>query len=297
MVKITAYSAVTYTMDYTKNIRELDSKILEDEKSIHNITADDSNRKEYLTNKYIHLSNKQLYYALILRHEFAKNILGDTFSKTYYDNLYKKGWIMFRQDFRIRGYSSTDTEQLYVDFFHERFHTYFPVSISFDSKIANLYYQQCRLAYFNEAYYICAQGLFPVIEYLYKIVGKFDGSKIFKIKANLDKTKKQVESISQPFKTNIDFFVRMIDNVNLLIKEYIFSTSLEKDEEQLIINRNRISHGIFTREISKKDCLQLFCVVMALVGLSSIIETDKRRKMVLNEMREIANKIKELDSK
>jgi hypothetical protein len=295
MNKIEPYSAITYTMDLSKNIIELREKIATDEKVLAGLKKDNISEKEYYSNIYIHYQNKLLFYDLILRNEFGKKILGNSFSKTYYDVLSQKGWIMFRQDFRVSGYSNQDSEQLYVDFFHEYFHTYFPSSISFDSKIANAYYQQCRLAYVNDAYYICAQGLFPVIEYLHKLVGKFDGESIFKIRNNFDKTKEQVESISQPFKTNIDFFVRMIDNVNLLIKEHIFSKSIEKDEEPSIINRNRISHGIFTREIDKKDCLQLFCIVMALKSLSDIIETDNRRKQILNEIKEIAKKIKKLD--
>lgn len=295
-MKIEPYSAITYTMDLSKNILELREKIATDEKALVSLNQDNTTEKELYTNLYIHNRNKYLYYELILRNEFGKRIIGNSYSKTY-DFLYQKGWIMFRQDFRVSGYSNKDSEQLYVDFFHEYFHTYFPSSISFDSKIANAYYQQCRLAYVNDAYYICSQGLFPVIEYLHKLVGKFDGESIFRIKENFDKTKEQVESISQPFKTNIDFFVRMIDNVNLLIKEHIFSKSIEKDEEPSIINRNRVSHGIFTREIDKKDCLQLFCVVMALKSLSDIIETDNRRKNILNELGDLANKIRELNIK
>lgn len=283
-------------MDLSKNIFELREKISSDEKALVSLNQDNINDKEHYTNLYIHNQNKYLYYELILRNEFGKSLLGNYYSKTY-DLLYKKGWIMFRQDFRVSGYSNKDSEQLYVEFFHEHFQTYFPSSISFDSKIANIYYQQCRLAYVNDAYYICAQGLFPVIEYLYKQVGRFDGKTIFRINKNFEKTKEQVESISQPFKTNIDFFVRMIENVNSLIKEHIFSTSIEKDEEPPVINRNRVSHGIFTREIDKKDCLQLFCIVMALKSLSDIIETDNRRKRILIEMKDIANKIKELDIK
>ncbi|MDY0278670.1 MAG: hypothetical protein RBQ97_11370 [Acholeplasma sp.] len=296
MNKIEPYSAITYTMDLSKNIIELRDKIAVDEKALTSLNKDEITEKEYYTNLFVHNQNKYLYYELILRNEFGKRIIGNSYWMTY-DLLYKRGWIMFRQDFRVSSYSNKDSEQLYVEFFHEYFQTYFPSSISFDSKIANDCYQQCRLAYVNGAYYICAQGLFPVIEYLHKQVGKFDGKTIYRIKKNFEKTREEVKSISQPFKTNIDFFVKMIDNVNLLIKEHIFSTSLEKDEEPLVINRNRVSHGMFTREIDKKDCLQLFCIVMALKSLSDIIETDKRRKEILIEMKEIANKIKELDIK
>lgn len=296
MKKIEPYSAITYTMDLSKNILELREKIAADEKDLIGLNRNNISEKEYYTNLYIHNQNKYLYYELILRNEFGKRLLGNNYSKIY-DLMYQKGWIMFRQDFRVSGYSSTDSEQLYIDYFHEYFHTYFPSSISFDSKIANAYYQQCRLAYVNDAYYVCAQGLFPVIEYLHKLVGKFDGKSIFRIKENFDKTKEHVESISQPFKTNIDFFVCMIDNVNSLIKEHIFSKSIENDAEPIIINRNRVSHGIFTREIDKKDCLQLFCIVMALKNLSNIIETDNRRKNILNELRDLTRKLKELDIK
>ncbi len=296
MNKIEPYSSITYTMDLSKNILELREKIATDEKELVGLDHNSITEKEYFTNLFIHNQNKYLYYELILRNEFGKRLLGNSYTNTY-DVLYQKGWIMFRQDFRVSGYSNEDSEQVYVDFFHQYFHTYFPSSISFDSKIANAYYQQCRLAYVNDAYYVCAQGLFPVIEYFHKLVGKFDGKNIFKIKENFAKTKESVELISQPFKTNIDFFVRMIDNVNLLIKEHIFSKSIEKDDEPLIINRNRVSHGIFTREIDKKDCLQLFCIVMALKSLSDIIETDNRRKNILNELRELTHKIKDLDIK
>lgn len=296
MNKIEPYSAITYTMDLSKNILELREKIATDEKELVGLDHNSITEKEYYTNLYIHKKNKYLYYELILRNEFGKRLLGNSYSKIY-DHMYQKGWIMFRQDFRVSGYSSTDSEQVYVDFFHQYFHTYFPSSISFNSKIANAYYQQCRLAYANDAYYVCAQGLFPVIEYLHKLVAEFDGSSIFRIKENFDKTKEHVESISQPFKTNIDFFVRMINNVNSLIKDHIFSKSIEKDAEPTIINRNRVSHGIFTREIDKKDCLQLFCIVMALKSLSDIIETDNRRKNILNELRELTHKIEDLDIK
>lgn len=198
MNKIESYSAINYTMDLSKNVLELREKIITDEKTLDSLNQDNITEKEYYTNLYTHNRNRYLYYELILRNEFGKSLLGNFYSKSY-DSLYQKGWIMFRQDFRVSGFSNKDSEQLYVDFFHEHFQTYFPSSISFDSKIANAYYQQCRLAYVNDAYYICAQGLFPVIEYLYKKVGKFDGKSIFRIKESFDKTKEQVELITQPF--------------------------------------------------------------------------------------------------
>jgi len=286
MEKIKPYSAVTYTLDYSKNILELREKIVEDEKYILGLDTKNEDQKDYLTNKYIHYRNKHLYYDLILRHEFGKSLLGNWSSKIYED-LYEKGWVMYRQDYSLTPTVHSDIEHAYIDFFHIHFDTYFPTHISLNSKISNNNYQQCRLAYFNQAYYICAQGLFPVIEYLHKVVGKFDGSSIFKIKENFDKTKDQVESITQPFKTNIDFYIKLIDNVNSLIKNHIFSKSIENDEEPIIINRNRLSHGIFTREISKKDCLQLFSIVMVLKGLNDIIEADSRRKLIVEELKKI----------
>ena len=150
MNKIEPYLAITYTMDLSKNILELREKIAIDEKVLAGLKKDNISEKEYYSNIYIHNQNKHLYYVLILRHEFGKNLFGNIFSKSYYDVLSQKGWIMFRQDFRVSGYSNKDSEQLYVDFFHEYFHTYFPSSISFDSKIANAYYQQCRVAYVND---------------------------------------------------------------------------------------------------------------------------------------------------
>jgi hypothetical protein len=83
--------------------------------------------------------------------------------------------------------------------------------------------------------------------------------------------------------------------VNRQIKDHIFSKSIENDEEPLIINSNRLSHGIFTREISKKDCLRLFSIVMVLKGLNDIIEADNRRKSIVKELKNIGLSLKKFE--
>ena len=61
----------------------------------------------------------------------------------------------------------------------------------------------------------------------------------------------------------------------------------DRQNEPEIINRNRIMHGLFSREISQKDCLQLFCVISNMVVIKSIIDASEMMDKTLEEWKQV----------
>ena len=61
----------------------------------------------------------------------------------------------------------------------------------------------------------------------------------------------------------------------------------DRQNEPEIINRNRIMHGLFSREISQKDCLQLFCVISNMVVIKSIIDASEMMDKTLEELKQL----------
>ena len=74
------------------------------------------------------------------------------------------------------------------------------------------------------------------------------------------------------------------------LSENYYAKSLESDPEPVEMNRNRIMHGIFTREISKTDCLKEFCIVRSLIMFYDWLQHIERMDSILIEINEIKSK-------
>ena len=72
-----------------------------------------------------------------------------------------------------------------------------------------------------------------------------------------------------------------------MAKNHYFNKSLDRQIEPEIINRNRIMHGLFSREISQKDCLQLFCVISNMVVIKSIIDANEMLNKTIEELKQL----------
>ena len=46
-------------------------------------------------------------------------------------------------------------------------------------------------------------------------------------------------------------------------------------------------HGLFSREISQKDCLQLFCVISNMVVIKSIINANEMLNKTIEELKQL----------
>ena len=50
-------------------------------------------------------------------------------------------------------------------------------------------------------------------------------------------------------------------------------------------------HGLFSREVSQKDCLQLFCVISNMVVIKSLIDVNEDMNQTLKELSQLQEEI------
>lgn len=255
-------------------------------------TLSDKESVAYTENLLIYTINQHTYHFFVLSTYFGRSVMSDNSREGYlgygsFTELEKKGWTIFDKSVHPSSYVERDFEKIYMSYLEHHFFNVFPRDMLIYNDFANNYYQESITAYLSDKYYLCVCGLFPVIEYLHRKLAKFDGKKIYMVKDNLKKTEKNIEEIQKNLSGNFKYYSTIMSSVNNLIKNSILSKSVEKDPEPLFINRNRVSHGIFTREISKKDCLQLFSVINCQKRLLDIMLSDI-------EMRRLSNKIDDL---
>ena len=100
-----------------------------------------------------------------------------------------------------------------------------------------------------------------------------------------------MEDVKQIYVIKITYYINLIKQFNNLAKNYYFNTSLDRRNEPEIINRNRIMHGLFSREISQKDCLQLFCVISNMVVIKSIIDANEMMNKTIEELKQLQQEI------
>ena len=46
-------------------------------------------------------------------------------------------------------------------------------------------------------------------------------------------------------------------------------------------------HGLFSREISQKDCLQLFCTISNMVVIKSLIDANEMMDIIQEELKQL----------
>ena len=193
--------------------------------------------------------------------------------------LQKLGWFIWLQNYKIStSFPYKDEDELYTYWFDKYFDDYF-----INQDITIPYYSEATDNYKNNNLYACVCCLFPLIEYMVKKILKFDGNTIFHIKKELTNSKL----------SNVDgykkYFDEFEDNLKKFLTTNIYKTSTEQDPEPNFICRNRILHGIFTREISKTDCLKLFCIIRSLDSINSWLNIINSIKNLSEELVKLQN--------
>lgn len=280
----------------TKNLNALRKKLQEDAVTFNQIEKDYNNDKEkfkeeYRAAKKNYLYNEYLYCWSILHYYFAQAIPQelDRFPDLQKDEMRKKGWMFphcfINQKIYFFGGVERTIEENYIDCFDSDFDNIFNFTIGMKNSRADRYFQQAVYAYKNKCYFSCVVSLFPIIESYHQYMTGFNEDKFYRIKENLDKLDEKIQNVNQVFATEIKYYKKLVDQFDDLVKNHYFKISLERDEEPEIINRNRIMHGIFTREISQKDCLQLFCVLSNMVVIKNIIDASDRMNSIEEELK------------
>ncbi len=122
-------------------------------------------------------------------------------------------------------------------------------------------------------------------------MNNFNNDEFYKIKNNLESITEKVEDVKQIYVTRITYYINLVKQFNDLAENHYFNRSLDRKNEPKIINRNRIMHGLFSREISQKDCLQLFCVISNMVVIKSIIDANEMMNKTIEELKQLQQEI------
>lgn len=278
-----------------QNLQALEKKLNEDTKLLSQIEVDYNNEpnkynEEFVSAKINHLKNQYLYCWLILKYYFDQAI--DSAIKIFPDfqkeEMREKGWMLplffINKKLMASGGSPATTEDLYVRNIDKLFNTLFNFSIGEKNSRIDRYYQQAISNYKNQCYYSCAVSLFPIIESYHQFINHFNDDSFYKIKDNLESLTEKMENVKQIYNIKIKYYIDLVKQFNELAKEHYFKQSLSRKNEPAIINRNRIMHGLFSREISQKDCLQLFCVISNMVVIKNIIDANDNMNKIEEEI-------------
>lgn len=278
-----------------QNLQALEKKLNADTKLLSQIEVDYNNEpnkynEEFVSAKINHLKNQHLYCWLILKYYFDQAI--DSAIKIFPDfqkeEMREKGWMLplffINKKLMATGGSPVTTEELYIRNFDRYFDGLFDFNIGEKNSRIDRYYHQAIFNYKNHCYYSCAVSLFPIIESYHQFINNFNEDCFYKIKDNLESVTKKMETVKQIYNIQIEYYKNLVKQFNELAKKHYFKKSVSRKNEPEIINRNRIMHGLFSREISQKDCLQLFCVISNMVVIKNIIDANDNMNKIEEEI-------------
>lgn len=279
----------------TQNLQELKEKITRDATLLSQIKVDydkdpDNFKNEFISAKINHLKNQYLYNWLFLKWHFDQALISDKESNPDYqkEEMKKKGWMFplyfVNTSIRTSGDIQISIEELYIRYFDKLFDELFNFNTGEPNSRIDRYFKQAIFNYKNQCYYSCAVSLFPIIESYHQFINNFNQDCFYKIKDNLDDVAEKIEHVKQIYAIQIDYYKNLVQQFNELAKKHYFKKSVSRKNEPEIINRNRIMHGLFSREISQKDCLQLFCVISNMVVIKNIIDANDNMNKIEEEI-------------
>ena len=241
-IELYEYPMIWDSFQYFESANRLAAKIAADKKIL----------EKYPTaqNKTAFNKNLLTYHHLVVEGSIVNAAIAE--SNLGYQ---EEGWFIWLQiyNFTIVGTPFKDIDEKFTYWFDNNFDMHFG-KVDFGGR----YFSEAVNNYKSGQYYSCVCGLFPLIEFFERRISKFDGESIFNIKKALGES--QVKDLSGYKK----YFEEFESNLNKFLKENIYAVSAESDEEPKVICRNRVLHGIFTRDINKTDCLKLFCIVKSM---------------------------------
>lgn len=291
-----------YIVSDVKNLQALKDKLKEDVVLLNEIEKDFNQnptrfKNEHINAKINYLKNQYMYYWLFLKRYFDQALFSEQsiFPDFQKEEMKQRGW-MFPQSFiNAKITTSCDvnvtTEELYMRNFDRLFDELFGFNIGEKNSRIDRYYKQAIFNYKNKCYFSCAVSLFPIIESYHQYMNNFNNDEFYKIKNNLESITEKVEDVKQIYVTRITYYINLVKQFNDLAENHYFNRSLDRKNEPEIINRNRIMHGLFSREISQKDCLQLFCVISNMVVIKSIIDDNEMMNKTIEELKQLQQEI------
>jgi len=304
MREITLYKLQPdYVVGSTNNLDLLSKKIFDDEKTLTLIEQDykldnENYNKEYINAMLNYKKNLHLYSWLVLKKYYEEALIGESvFPNHQVEELKKHGWMFPQQCINHTIYSSgfypKTTEELYIEYFDTNFDNLFDFCIGVKGSVIDNYYKQAIDCYKNNRLYSCVCSLFPIIESLHQYINRFNKDEFYRIKNNLEQVSNNISQVVDIYTVKVNYYINLVNQFNNLAENHYFKNNVKRKEEPEIINRNRIMHGLFTRVVSKKDCLQLFCTISNLVVIQHILDCNEMFNNTSKEIEELELKLKE----
>lgn len=129
--------------------------------------------------------------------------------------------------------------------------------------------------YKNQKYFACACVIFSCLEKVERSITNFNPSEHFSMSRQL-----KIPQADAVVCFNKEYFISFEKQMNDFLINNFYAKSLESNPEPKEINRNRIMHGIFTREVSKTDCLKLFVLLNSLIRFDDWLNCFRQMKEI-----------------
>ncbi len=269
-IKLYTPSPIFTKYDYLTQATELKKKILTDKNLISSNPKNDDEKWDW-RNMY---HNIYLYWYLNFQYLFS--VLETSMSDNSSNEA--EGWFIFPRNERILlgnadNYHTVDSYNtvIYTKYFDRFF------NFTIKDSIIDEYFGECKTLFKNELYYSCACSIFPIIEYYTRKLSKYTSEKgHFKQHNALNEIVNTIPQWSGVPKISFEIFQNEYRKISEFMSENYYKTSKQEDAEPKFICRNRLLHGIITRNVSAADCLKLFLIMRSFVYLDKAVEIEDK---------------------
>lgn len=214
--------------------------------------------------------NIYTYWYLVLQYIYMQALVASISDNTE-NELY--GWFIYPRTERIElsdGYKYKTVDSYNTAVYTKYFNKYFGFAL-YDNLI-NGYYDEAKSCYYDKKYYACVCALLPIIEsYTRKLsaYSEAEDGRFTQFKA-LNKILSNIPRWAWVPSVSIDKFIDEYTKIKNFMLENYYKHSSQNDEEPEFICRNRLLHGIITRQVSNSDCLKLFLILRSFVYLDKV---------------------------
>ena len=257
--------------DYIEQAQELKAKIISDKQKLVSNPQSDEEKWNW-RNQYF---NMYLYWLFHLQYFYAKALDISLTDDTTNENL---GWFSYPRNGRIVLGNSGDFSSL-DEYNTAVYSKYFDGFFSFEIKnpLVQQYFDECKLLFKDAKFYSCACAIFPIIEHFTRKLSEYsseDGK--FTQHLALNKIIEKIPQWTGIPDISIEFFTKEYKKITQFMLENYYKRSTQEESEPAFICRNRLLHGIITREVSKSDCLKLFLILRSLSYLETVFDVAEK---------------------
>lgn len=251
--------------DILAMIKQLEEKIGKDNAILGEYKTKENNIV-YLRNLYALYWLKFDYYNLV------------SLSSRLDESDSENGWFIWLKNYRFSVNKSFKDEDERNSYFYDK---YFDRLMPLVHEAGNQSIEAV-FCYKQGKYFACACVLFSCVEKVQRSISNFDPSHVFRMSEQL-----QLRQVGSIVCFNKDYFATFESRMNDFLRNNFYSKSTESDPEPKEINRNRIMHGIFTRDVSKTDCLKLFVLLNTLLQFDDWLNCFRKMKDISCRLKNI----------